>query len=588
MTRRLRVTGAAAALPLSALLLCVAAPGTAQHAPPRREIPAGPAEALYYNGKIVTMWAERPVVESMTVAGGRILDVGATQVTGRKTGPRTRQIDLRGKTVVPGLIDSHVHPIAAALAESGGELPVMRDFAGLQAYVEGKLKTTEGPVFVPKVYSTRLAERRYPTRWEIDRYSGARAVMFDNGYAAALNSAALRAAGVSAQTPDPENGKIIRNAQGEPSGLIIGARQLVSGLLTTARAGHAERVEALRAMQRAYNRVGLTSVIDRSQNADGLRAYQQLWRDGGLTVRSYVTRTVNAERPLPETLAEIRGIGPVTGFGDERLRIGSLKIFLDGGILLGTAYLRSPYGEHTEVYGYSDPDYRGALRVPLEKITAIAELAAERGWQMTAHTTGGGSTDLLLTAYETVNRKHPLKCRRFTLTHANFPNEEAIARAKELGVALDMQPAWLHFDGPALSKVLGAERMAFFQPYKALFDAGIVVAGGSDHMVKFDSREAINPYNPFFGMWAAVTRRAADGAVYNPEQKITRGQALLMWTLNGAYLSFDEDVKGSLEPGKYADFVVIDRDILTCPEDDIRRIEALETVLGGETVYRRP
>lgn len=571
----------------AALLLLTAGPGTAQHAPPRREIPAGPADALYYNGKIVTMWPERPVVESMTVAGGRILDVGATQVTGRKTGPRTRQIDLRGRTVVPGLIDSHVHPIGAALAERGGEIPVMRSFAELQAYVEGKLRTTEGAVFVPKVYSTRLAERRYPTRWEIDRYSRGRAVTFDNGYAAALNSAALRAAGVSAQTPDPENGKIIRNRDGELSGLIIGARQLVSGLAPVERHSHADRVEALRAMQRAYNRVGLTSVIDRSQNADGMRAYQTLWRDGELTVRSYVTRTVDAERPLADVLAEIGNLGPVTGFGDERFRIGSLKIFLDGGILLGTAYLRSPYGEHTGVYGYSDPDYRGILRVPLEKIVAIAESAAERGWQMTAHTTGGGSTDILLAAYEAVNRKYPLQDRRFTLTHANFPDGKAIARAKSLGVVFDMQPAWHHFDGPALSQVLGAERMAVFQPYKALFDAGVVVAGGSDHMVKFDSREAVNPYNPFFGMWMAVTRRAADGAVYNPEQRIDRGQALRMWTLNGAYLSFDEDVKGSLEPGKYADFAVIDRDILTCPEDAIREIEVLETVLGGETVYRR-
>ena len=571
----------------AALLLPAAGPATAQHAPPRREIPAGPADAIYYNGKIVTMWAERPVVESMTVAGGRILDVGTTQTTGRKTGPRTRQIDLQGKTVVPGLIDSHVHPIGAALAESGGELPTMRNFADLQAHVERKLKTTAGMIVVPKVYSTRLAERRYPTRGEIDSYSGGRAVMFDNGYTAALNSAALRAAGVSAQTPDPENGKVIRNRDGEPTGLIIGARQLVAGLSAVTRHTHADRVRALRAMQKAYNRVGLTSVIDRSQNADGLRAYQTLWRDGELTVRSYVTRTVNAEQPLADALADIRNIGPVTGFGDDRLRIGSLKIFLDGGILLGTAYLRSPYGEHTGVYGYSDPDYRGVLRVPLEKIAAIVELAAERGWQMTAHTTGGGSTDALLTAYETVNRKHPLKDRRFTMTHANFPNGEAIRRAKALGVVLDMQPAWHHYDGPALSQVLGPERMAFFHPYKSLFDAGIVVAGGSDHMVKFDSREAINPYNPFFGMWMAVTRRAADGAVYNPEQKITREQALSMWTLNAAYLSFDEDVKGSLEPGKYADFAVIDRDILTCPEDEIRAIEVLETVLGGETAYRR-
>ncbi len=572
---------------LAAALLLSTGLGTAQHAPPRREIPAGPADAIYYNGKIVTMQPDRPFVESMTIAGGLILDIGTTQITGRKTGPRTRQIDLQGKTVIPGLIDSHVHPINAALAESGGDLPIMRNFADLKAHVEQKLKTSEGLLVVSKIYSTRLAERRYPTRREIDSYSSKRAVMFDNGYTAALNSAALQAAGISAQTPDPENGKIVRNSDGEPTGLIIGARQLVAGLSTVEQPTHADRVRALREMQRAYNQVGLTSVIDRSQNADGLYAYQTLWREGVLTVRSYVTRTVNAEQPLPDVLADIRNIGLVTGFGDDRFRIGSLKIFLDGGILLGTAYLRSPYGEHTDVYGYSDPDYRGVLRVPLEKITAIADLAAERGWQMTAHTTGGGSTDALLTAYETVNRKHSLKDRRFTLTHANFPNGEAIRRAKELGVVLDMQPAWHHYDGPALSKVLGPERMAFFHPYKSLFDAGVVVAGGSDHMVKFDSREAINPYNPFFGIWMAVTRKAADGAVYNPEQKITREQALRMWTLNAAYLSFDEDVKGSLDPGKYADFVVIDRDILTCPEDEIREIEVLETVLGGETVYRR-
>ena len=567
-------------------LLIASLTAQAQHTPPKRQVPSGPADVLYYNGKIITMDPAHPVVESMTVAGGRILEVGDTQVTGRESGPRTRQVDLQGKTVLPGLIDSHVHPIGAALAESGGVIPIMHNFADVKAHVERELTSTAGLIFVPKVYSTRLAERRYPTRWEIDEYSGTHPVMLDNGYAAALNSAALEMAGISKQTPDPDNGKLIRNESGEPTGLVIGARQLVSKLLTVKRSTHADRVKALRDMQRAYNKVGLTSVVDRSQRADGFRAYQDLWRDGALTVRTFVTRTINAEQPLEDVLRDIENIGPATGFGDDRFRVGSLKIFLDGGILLGTAYLRTPYGEHTEVYGYSDPDYRGVLRVPVEKITSIVELATERGWQMTAHTTGGGSSDALLTAYESVNKKYPLKDRRFVLTHVNFPNDEAIQRAKNLGVVLDMQPAWYHHDGPALSKVMGPERMAFFHPYKSIFDAGVIVAGGSDHMIKFDSIEAINPFNPFFGIWMAVSRKTADGTVYNPEQKISRQQALEMWTVNAAYVSFDEDVKGSLEPGKYADFAIIDRDILTCPEDEIREIKVLETVLGGNTVFK--
>ena len=310
-------------------------------------MPDGPADTLYYNGKIITMWAERPVVESMTIASGRVLDLGTAQVVGRKTGPRTRQVNLAGRTVVPGLIDSHVHPINAALAEAGGEIPVLRSFKDLREHVERAL-SGDGLIFVPKVYSTRLIERRYPDRWEIDEYSGNRPVMLDNGYAAVLNSAALRLAGISGETPEPPNGKLIRNGTGEPTGLIIGARQLVSPLLQARHHGHDDMVKALAAMQRAYNSVGLTSVIDRSQRPAGFRAYQQLWREGGLSVRTSVTRVVNAERPLEQVLAEIEGLGAVTGYGDEMFRVGPLKVFLDGGILLGTAYMRTPYGENTQ------------------------------------------------------------------------------------------------------------------------------------------------------------------------------------------------------------------------------------------------
>lgn len=569
------------------LLLGVATTAWPQLWPPQRQVPSGPADTLYYNGKIVTIWSERPVVESMTVASGRILDVGTTQVVGRKTGPRTRQVNLQGRTVIPGLIDTHVHPIGAALAESEGEIPVLRSFQDLRGHVERELESRDGPVVVPKVYATRLRERRYPDRWEIDKYSGQRPVVFDNGYVAVLNSAALRQAGISRETAAPPNGRLVRNDVGELTGLIIGARQLLTPLFRPGHHSHADRVRALEAMQRAYNRVGLTSVIDRSQDAVGLRAYQALWRSGRMCVRSNVTRTIDAERPIEHVLADVNALAPVTGYGDEMFRIGSLKVFLDGGIVLGSAYLPAPYGKSTQVYGFEDPGYRGQLRIRPDDLVAIVRAAARLGWQVTAHTTGGGSTDILLDAYESVDRDIPLAGRRFTLTHANFLTGEAIRRAAKLGVVADMQPAWYHFDGPALARVLGSRRMGFFQPYRRILDAGVIVAGGSDHMVKFDAREAINPYDPFFGMWVAVTRVAADGSIHNPELRVTREEALRMWTWNAAYLSFEEHVKGSLEPGKYADFVVLDRDILTCPIEQLPNARVLETVLGGETVYAK-
>ena len=508
-----------AALALALALAAVPA-ASDQGWPPKRRVPRGPAETLYYNGKIITMWSDRPVVESMTVADGRILNVGTTQLVGRNAGPRTHQVNLNGQTVIPGLIDSHVHPISAALAEAESAIPAVRSFDDLRSFV--RRAEGEGLVFVPKVYSTRLRERRYPTRWEIDDYSGDRPVMLDNGYAAVLNSAALRLAGISSLTPDPENGKLIRNESGEPTGLVIGARQLVAPLLHRRTASHSEMVKALARMQLAYSSAGLTSVGDRSQGPDGLRAYQELWRTGRLQVRTTVTRFVNAERPLADVLAEIRGAAMVTGHGDDMLRMGPLKVALDGGILLGTAYLRTPYGPNTAVYGYKDPDYRGELRIEPEALSEIVRTAASLGWQVTAHTTGGGSTDILLNAYAELHRESSITTRRFTLTHANFLHGEAIARAAEMNVAVDMQPAWYHFDGTALAGVLGPRRMATLQPYRSILDAGVVVSGGSDHMVKLDPREAVNPYDPFFGMWVAMTRITADGTVHNPEQRVSR------------------------------------------------------------------
>lgn len=548
-----------------------------------------PADAVYVNGKVVTMWDAHPSVEAFAVRDGRFVAAGSNEEVRKTAGPRTTIVDLHGETVLPGLIDSHVHPIGAALSEIDGPVPVMNSITEIQTYIkkQDQVLPPDRVIFVPKVYASRLKEQRYPDRHELDAASATRPAVADNGYASVLNSAALAKLRITRDTPQPKNGRIIKDSNGEPTGLILGAPDILAPIRRNRPISDADRLWALRAMQKKYNSVGLTSVIDRGQHADGFRTYQELHRRGEMTVRSYVTYLIGAQGTPKQVREEIERIPFVTGLGDDRFRVGSLKIVLDGGILIGTAYLREPYGTHTQLYGYNDPDYRGVLSVPKENVVEMARVADELGWQMTAHTTGGGATDILLDAYEAANSERPIKGRRFTVTHGNFPNAEAIARAKRLGVVFDIQPAWLHLDGASIAPVFGPQRMRDFQPLRTLIDNGIVVAGGSDHMIRFDPRNAINPFHPFFGMWMAITRKTAQGTVLEPEQRINRMEALRMWTLNGAYLSFDEKVKGSIEPGKLADFVIIAKDFAACPEDEIKDIEPLETVVGGKTVYRR-
>lgn len=546
------------------------------------------ADAVYYNGQIVTMWEARPTAEAVAIRGARFLKVGSNAEVLQTAGAETKKIDLGGRTVLPGLIDSHTHPIGAALSERDGPLPAFNSIADVQAYIRQRAARLpkDQVILVPKVFSPRLKERRYPTRYELDAAASDRPVIADNGYAGVVNSFLLDKLKITRDTPQPANGKIIKDGKGEPTGLILGAPQLLRDWRRERTATASEMVEALKRMQQAYNRAGITSTIDRGQGAEGFRAYQELHRRGEMTVRSYVTYRISGQGTPQQARAEVERIPFVTGWGDDWLRVGSLKIVMDGGILIGTAYLREPYGEHTSVYGYHDPAYRGVLAVPRENVVEIARAANELGWQMTAHVTGGGSLDVLLDAYETADRERSIRDRRFTVTHGNFPNEQAIARAKRLGVVFDCQPMWHHLDAPVIKDVLGAERMKHFLPFRSMLDAGVVVAGGSDHMVRFDPRLATNPYHPFFGMWMAITRQTVDGSVINPEQRITRIEALRMWTLNGAYLSFEEKSKGSIEPGKLADLIVVSKDFLSCPADEIKEIEPLLTLVGGKEVYR--
>ena len=546
-------------------------------------------DTVYFNAHVITVSDQQPSAEALAIRGDRFIAVGTNSEVLKLAGPATRKIDLGGKCVIPGIVESHVHPISAALSEIDGPVPVIRSIPELQTYIREQAAKlpADRVIFIPKVYSTRLLEHRYPTRYELDAAAPGRKIIADNGYASVLNSALLKEVGITRETPSPENGRIVKDQKGEPTGLVLGAPQLLGKLRATRPYTAADRVWALRKMLQTYNSVGITSIIDRGEGPEGFRTWQKLHDAGELTVRGYVTYLIKAGGTPDDVRHEIEHIPFVTGFGDQWFRVGSLKTIADGGILIGTAYLREPYGEHTQIYGYVQPGYRGVLYVPPENLKAMAKTADDLGWQMTAHTTGGGATDVLLDAYEAADRIKPLKGRRFTVTHGNFPNQQAIARAKKLGIAFDIQPFWLYLDGPAIKDVFGPERMKHFQPLRDLFDAGIVVGGGSDHMIRFDPRLATNPYHPFLGMWISVTRKMVDGNVLNPEQRISRMEALKMWTWNSAYLAFDEKEKGSIEVGKLADLAVLTQDYLNCPEAEIKNIEVLRTVVGGKVVYER-
>jgi predicted amidohydrolase YtcJ len=253
-------------------------------------------------------------------------------------------------------------------------------------------------------------------------------------------------------------------------------------------------------------------------------------------------------------------------------------------VLIGTAYMREPWG-CSDTYQITDPAYRGLLNVKAELLNPFYLEAARRGWQLAAHCTGEASTDVLLDCYEAIQKELDIRHRRFEICHANFQSARNLARCRELGVVADMQPAWLYKDGASLLKTLGETRMSWFEPLKTCFDNGLVIGGGSDHMVILDSLAATNPWNPWLGLWITLTRQTERGGVLNPRERLTREQAICFYTINNARLNFEETKKGSLQPGKYADLILVDRDILTCPVDDIRGTKVLLTMVGGKVVW---
>ena len=552
---------------------------------------AAPALILHH-GKVITVDKNFSIAEAIAIeADGRIAAVGSNDEVLALKNDATQQLDLAGKTVLPGLMDSHVHP-GAAMTEFDHEIPTMETIADVLAYVSGRVKVSQSGelISVRQIFITRLEEKRYPTRAELDRIAPNNPVVFSTGPDSMLNSLALKLGGYSRdyKVPAGSAGKMEVDANGEPTGLLRSLSHNVKAP-TSAKSPMAEDTYRRTVeLFKDYNAVGLTTVADRDSSLKQCELYQQMLSKGDLTVRMRASPGISSMSlwPACEKAIDEVTLHPLTK-EDPMLQIIGTKVYLDGGMLTGSSWMLDPWGI-SEAYGITDPQYRGVQKIPADRLKQLVEKVTAAGLQFTAHSVGDAAVQLLIDTYEDVNQRHSVRDARSSVTHCNFMHPDSIAKAAKLGVCIDLQPIWLHMDGRTLTGHFGEERMSRFQPLRACFDQKVIVGGGSDHMQKIGSFRSINPYNPWLGMWTSITRKARklDKPVHI-ENALTRQEALRLYTTNNAYLLKSEKNTGSLEPGKLADIILVDRDPLTCPIDDLVQTQVLKTWLGGKVVFEK-
>jgi len=549
---------------------------------------AADSSLILHNGKIVTLDAGHTVAQAIAFKDGRIIQVGnSADVLRAQRSARTQVIDLQGKMVLPGLIDAHVHAREAGLSELRTKLPPLDSIAAIQDYIRQQARTTpKGDwIVVPRTLPPRLREMRMPVRQDLDVTTD-HPVAFDASYVWSANTLALKVSGITRSTPNPPGGEVVKDEHGEPNGILRNAASLLKGAQRARPFTTEEKLRALDQMLKLYAAAGLTGVGDRAVTEEDVSLYQKLKSQSPLPVRVVLTWRPDSTRPVGEVVREISASPWKLNYGDEWLKFSTFKVTLDGGQSVGTAYQRMPYGPFgRQLYGQTDPDARGTLFVDPQKLYEIYSAARARGWQLTAHVQGGSAIDTLLDVFERLDREKPIREMRNHVMHGSFLSEDAVARMKRMGVALDAQPDWLYFDAPALGRVFGVNNMRWFFPLKSVLDAGIEVSGGSDHMIGHDKNNAVNPYNPFFNMWMCVTRQMRGGGQFYPEERVSREAALRMYTAGAAWMQFEEQNRGTLEVSKFADAVVIDRDFFACPESEIRAIEPVLTIAGGRVTY---
>lgn len=536
---------------------------------------AGPApDTILYGGKIITVDQNFTYAQALAISAGRILAVGADEEIRKLAGPATRQINLRGKTVIPGLADNHLH---SAGGGPGVDLSRTRSIDELlEAIAVEVRKSKPGDVVLTNGdwHEAQLKEQRLPLRYDLDKVAPEiPVVVVRGGHEYVLNSAALRKWNITSATASPPGGSISRYKNGELNGELIDAARDLAHL----QAPPAKDLEArIREQQEQYAKLhaaGLTSVRHPGASVEQYRLLQEMKKRGLLTMRVNFLVRLPEVQDAEAVQKAVASWGVLPDEGDDWLRIGGVKLGIDGGFEGG--WMTQPYAEP---YGKGGT-YFGLQLIPQSTYTAIVKELNKLGWRVATHAVGDAAIDQVLSAYEAADKEKSIIGRRWSIEHAFIPREEHYALINRLGILIAAQDH-LYLAGPSLLKYWGKERADLVTPLRSYLDHKVQISAGTDSPVV--------PFSPLWAIYHFITRDTISGGVFGREQRISRQEAIRISTMGNAYLEFAEKYKGSLEPGKLADLVVLSGDIMTCHDAEVPKLKVLMTFVNGRLVFQAP
>lgn len=532
-------------------------------------------KTAFINGKIYTVNEKQPLAEAVITEGNKILFVGSNDEAKKYISSTTKIVDLKGRLMMPGFIDSHTHFISGGFYLTGLDLNPAKSRSQFLQIFRTYLKGREGRWITGGNWDHEKWEvKELPDKEMIDRFTKNTPVFIDryDGHMALANSYALKLAGITKDTQSPEGGLIVKDPKtGEPTGILKdNAMDLVYNIIPEP--AIKEYLEAIEAAMNEAKRFGVTSIEDMSYTTDKnfriqLGVYQKLEKENKLTVR------VSTRMPINNYKDFIK-VGINNNFGDDFIQLGSLKAYADGSLGSSTAWFFDHYAQDQSIYGLPNDIFQNG------NIQKWALDADNNKLQICVHAIGDRAVSATLDVVEELKKENPDWDRRFHIEHAQHLRPQDIPRFARLGVIASVQPTHLMEDGNWAEKRIGKSRLKYMHPYNSFLKAGVTVAFGTDFPVV--------TLNPLVGLYMAVTRRTSDGknpGGLEPQEKISIEEAIKCYTINGAYAEFQENKKGSIEPGKLADLIVLDRDILTIDPVKIKDVKVDMTILDGKIIY---
>jgi hypothetical protein len=519
------------------------------------------ADIILTNGNVITMNPKKPKAQAIATQKDKIIAVGTNNQIKKLTGKTTKVIDLKGKTVVPGFTDTHVHVRGFGASLTSLNLRDVTSIKEMQRKLQEQVEKTpeEKWILGGRWDQEKFKEKRYPTRFDLDKVASKNPVFLRRvcGHVCVVNTKALQIAGITKETRSPKGGKIdIDPKTGELTGILReNAMDLIERAIPKRNEDELEQT-CLLACQEAAE-AGLTTVHWIIESPTEIRIIQKLRANKKLPIRVYIMIPVEFMKNLIE-------LGLQTGFGDNTIKIGSIKILTDGSLGARTAALTEPYSD--------EPKTKGMKLYTQEELSKIVAKAHEANFQLAMHAIGDQAVDITLTAIEKASAKNPRKNLRHRIEHASVLNKKLISRMKKLNLIASVQPHFTISDFWTINR-LGPKRTRWAYPFKTLMNEGVFTTGSSDCPVE--------PVSPLLGVYAAVARKE------NQEERINVNEALRMYTINAAFASFEENIKGSIEVGKLADLTVLSHDPETIAPEEIKNIEVEMTIVDGKIAYAK-